>query len=97
MSMSAADHALEARDWAAAAADMNPEVTPEKSRAFIALAQVHATLAVAEQTRIANLQRYAEGVWASYEKDELTDEQRAALVVASRDIGALIREGLGIA
>ena len=42
------DHATEARSWLAFSADLNPEVTPERAAHATSLAQVHATLAVAD-------------------------------------------------
>lgn len=48
-------HADEAEGLAVFSGDMNPEVTGERAMHAVALAQVHATLALVEQHRIANL------------------------------------------
>ena len=63
----------------------------------LALTQIRATLALAEQQRLANLQRYSASMWNSYAEDDLTDQERATLEVQCAAIGAIVREGLGLA
>lgn len=47
------DHAQEAREWVKAAE--RADLSMEETSAFAAIGQVHATLALVEQKRIANL------------------------------------------
>jgi hypothetical protein len=70
--------------------------TDEKKSDVIALGQLHATLALVEQQRIANLQRYAEGLWASLAKDEYNIAEVGRLNAQSAQMGAEIRIALGL-
>lgn len=60
------------------------------------LAQVQATLALAEQQRLANLLAYGRGLIADLVVEDLTLEQYAVVKARSEAIGSLIAEGLGL-
>ena len=53
--MSDIDHKTEAESMLLYSADMNPAVTGERAMHALGIAQVHATLYLAEQQRIGNL------------------------------------------
>lgn len=53
MSAERVDHAKEAREWVDAAE--RPDLSMPETSAFASIAQVHATLALVEQKRIANI------------------------------------------
>ncbi|TQL46707.1 hypothetical protein FB562_2231 [Homoserinimonas aerilata] len=52
--MSTIDHKAEAVGFVVYSGDMNPEVTGERAMHALGLAQVHATLALVEQQKLAN-------------------------------------------
>jgi len=76
------DHAAEAARFAAWAD--NPTLPPENVTAIASMAQVHATLALVEQQRIANMLRLS---------DQMTADED--YLAASR-LNRRIREGLGL-
>lgn len=86
------NHAAEARRFAAWAD--SPSLPPENVAAISSMAQVHATLALVEQQRIANIQT---------ERSELlahaagrTDPTAASMLERAEALGRQIREGLGL-
>lgn len=90
MSAERIDHAKEAREWNNAAS--GPALSMEQTSAFAAIAQVHATLALVEQQRTANLIAF---------HDLSTRQDQSVLDETAHDriqrAGAEIREALGLA
>ena len=92
------DHAAEAREWLAAAE--RPDMNLDETTAFAHVGQVHATLALVEQQRIANIIAIANNV--SGDPDvTVTDGERAAWLAlcdegSPHSLRPEIREALGI-
>lgn len=89
MSAAPVDHAREAREWLQLAE--GPNVSIERTRMGADLAQVHATLALVEQQRIANLITVAGWVADSRAEDVGYDLDRLRTGVAGE-----VWEALGL-
>lgn len=87
------DHKRDAEGMLQYSSDMNPEATPERAMHAVALAQVHATLALVEQQHLANLIAYSESIAENQRDGHVLTVKGAAEVDA---IEAQIREGLAL-